>query len=217
MMTISTRKYFEKAGDAEQRGASDPLALQRYADDICKYLGQCQGKKVLDIGCGDGKTMQLVAQETGAQVIGVDFAYPLLARCGGDRVCADAVHLPFKDKTFDIVYSFSFLQYFSLKSYKSLMAALSRVLKIGGKIYHLSVPDRRHFWKHDRFPRCFISRRPWRSPLRFLRFDYQLSIDGSYWWNRKRILVGLPRALRAECFQSDECWYRMNVVYEKMG
>ncbi len=217
-MNSLTRSYFEKAGDKEQRGATDPAALERYADDICRYLGECRGKDVLDIGCGDGKTTRVVAKRTGARIIGCDFAFPLLANFNDwARVCAHAVRLPFKDNSFDIVYSFSFLQYFSFRSYVDLMAELSRILRDGGKIYHLSVHDRRHFWKHDRFPRCFVSKRPWRSPLRFLRFDYQLSIDGSRWWNRKRVVSGAPPTLQVECFQSQECWYRMDVAYEKTG
>jgi len=216
-MKISVRQYFEGAGDAEQRGASDSVALHRYADEIIKYLGPCKGKRVLDLGCGDGKTTRLVSGKTGAWIVGCDFAYPLLFQWGrGDIVCGNALRLPFKDSSFDVVYSFSFLQYFSLKSYNSLMTELARVVKEGGKIYHLSVPDRRHFWKHDRFPYCFVSKRPWRSPIRFLRFDYQLSIDGSYWWNRKRVQKNLPQTLQVKCFQSDECWYRMDIVYEKI-
>gem|GEM_PF-2619851 len=149
-MSNSVRAYFERATDYQLRGGSDEIWLKRYADDICRYLGSCEGKMILDLGCGNGKTTQKVIEQSKASIVGCDFSYPLLRSWGG--VCADALELPFRDSTFDIVYTFSFLQYFDRKSYKILMLELARVLKVGGRIYHLSVPDRRHFWKWARFP-----------------------------------------------------------------
>lgn len=82
-MTDGIREYFERADDSKLRGGSDPAWLKHYADDICKYLGECKGKKVLDLGCGNGKTTQVVAEQTGAAIIGCDFSFPLLIDWGG--------------------------------------------------------------------------------------------------------------------------------------
>jgi predicted SAM-dependent methyltransferase len=74
----------------------------------------------LDIGCGDNKRMGF---------IGVD-------------VIADARKLPFRDCSFDHVYSSHLIEHFSHQEVKRVLAEWVRVLKKGG-ILEIRCPDLR--------------------------------------------------------------------------
>ncbi len=103
------------------------------------------GRKILDLGCGDIKLSKAGEDFPNysfeGEVIGLDFMETKIA----DVICdLNKGKLPFKDKTFDIVYT-----HHSLEHVKNLLALISevfRVLKKGGRFLirtpHLSsAPD----------------------------------------------------------------------------
>ncbi len=97
--------------------------------------------RVLDLCCGTGDLALAFRREapTGAEIVGSDFVPEMLARARakaaalGARVTfveADALALPFGDKTFDLVScSFGFR---NLANYERGMREILRVLKPGG-------------------------------------------------------------------------------------
>ena len=84
---------------------------------------------VLDAGCGTG----LVTKEL-SNVIGVDVSIELLKQCDSNLrvVCADVEYLPFKDKTFDTIVSFTVLQ--NVDGIVKAVSEFRRVLKEDGHI-----------------------------------------------------------------------------------
>jgi len=40
---------------AQLRGGSDDAWLELYAEEIYRYLGRCDGKMALELGCGNRK------------------------------------------------------------------------------------------------------------------------------------------------------------------
>lgn len=80
-----------RAGMWDDRAALEPLDLQ--------------GRdRILDVGCGTGELTRVLAEESGACVVGVDADRELLAHAaGGERVQGDATRLPFSDSGFDLV------------------------------------------------------------------------------------------------------------------
>src|SRR4051794_16884225 len=81
---------------------------------VADSLGLLSGQPALDVGTGTGKLALEIAHRTGARLVGVDFAEPML-RAGrpsivadsvGHRVnlaAADAMRLPFADGFFAAV------------------------------------------------------------------------------------------------------------------
>ena len=95
------------------------------------------GCRVLDVGCGRGGTVALIAERFDADVTGVDLSPEAVAFCRRthrrDRVrfeVGDAEHLPAGDRTFDVVVNVE-----SSHTYPNLRAfyvEVARVLRAGG-------------------------------------------------------------------------------------
>jgi SAM-dependent methyltransferase len=61
-------------------------------------------KRILDVGCGSGEFTRVLREESDATVVGVDADPSLLSSVDADgRALGDAVRLPFRDGTFDLV------------------------------------------------------------------------------------------------------------------
>ncbi|MHB2017622.1 MAG: class I SAM-dependent methyltransferase [Candidatus Xenobia bacterium] len=101
------------------------------------------GESVLDVGSGLGGAARVLATLAGAQVVGLDVtpaycdaANELARRCGlQDRLryqLGDALHLPFPDGSFEVVWS----QHVSMNiaDRRQLYAEMYRVLKPGGRV-----------------------------------------------------------------------------------
>ena len=103
-----------------------------------ELIGATQlGKRhVLDVGCGRGGTVALLAETFGAAACGVDLSPEAIAFCRkthghtANFEVGDAEHLPFEDRTFDVVTNIE-----SSHTYPNLRAffgEVSRVLAPGG-------------------------------------------------------------------------------------
>src|SRR4030042_1737535 len=114
-------------------------SLQDYMPDAFKF-GDFSGKLVLEVGCGAGIDSAEFARN-GASVISTD-----LTRTGAELtrdilresslpamvMQSDAKALPFKDNTFDCVYSFGVLHHFP--EIEAALAGIPRGLKPGGRV-----------------------------------------------------------------------------------
>lgn len=124
-------------------------AQQARYDWILKSVGDSNGKRILDLGCGDGALSYLMAKK-GAQVVGVDNEplgielaqknleeVHMSARC--NFVVASAYELPFPDKSFDFVVSCEVIEH--VQHPEKMVAEAWRVLKPGGT-FVLTTPYR---------------------------------------------------------------------------
>ncbi len=128
------------------KSANAWLDFVRTGKDHCRYymnnpamfriLGNIRGKKVLDLGCGEGFNARMMARR-GAKVTGIDFAEKMLAlakdsekkdKLGIKYYNCNATKLSiFKNRTFDIVSSFMTIQ--DIANYRQALKEVSRVLK----------------------------------------------------------------------------------------
>lgn len=88
---------------------------------------------VLDVGCGQGLFLQRISEDSLLRV-GVDASLKMLEEAKevtgsvADFLCADADHLPFRERVFDSVFSFTLLQNMPDPSF-----TLCEMLRIAGR------------------------------------------------------------------------------------
>ena len=91
--------------------------------------------RVLDVGTGTGKLARTIAEHRpDANVVGVDFTFPMLRRAapGQHLACADATRLPFAHQQFDAVVSGFLVR--NLADVRAGIAEQVRVLGPGGRL-----------------------------------------------------------------------------------
>jgi acyl transferase domain-containing protein/SAM-dependent methyltransferase/acyl carrier protein len=113
----SVRLAFELVGDAELQNA-----------------------RVLDVGCGRGGTVALMAETFGSDAVGVDLAPEAVAFCrkthqnGGRFEVGDAEHLPFGDAAFQVVTNIESSH--TYPNLRAFYAEVHRVLEPGGRFLY---------------------------------------------------------------------------------
>ena len=118
----------------------DPLAYERngafvheLAGGVLDWLNPQMGEFILDLGCGDGHLTRRIA-ESGAHVLGADASAEMVAAArerGVETEQANAEALPFRDATFDAVFSNAVLHW--VRGQDAMMRQVHRVLKPGGR------------------------------------------------------------------------------------
>jgi ubiquinone/menaquinone biosynthesis C-methylase UbiE len=112
-----------------------------YLRSMFSHVPSLAGQRVLEVGCSDGLTCDIVAREKPASIVGVDMLdttgllYPN-PRCTFRKL--DATHLPFDDRTFDLVYSIATFEHVS--DPLAAFHEMKRVLKPGGFGYVQTAP-----------------------------------------------------------------------------
>ncbi len=102
---------------------------------ILEYLGDVNGKRVLDLGCGKGRFARVLAEHnSGASIVGLDLAEAMLrhvpsaiAACAGSMTA-----LPFATGAFDCTYATESLEH--AVQIDVAIAELCRVVRPGGRI-----------------------------------------------------------------------------------
>ncbi|MBE0481046.1 MAG: class I SAM-dependent methyltransferase [Dehalococcoidia bacterium] len=143
------RVDIEFTGERLVPGKTNPDVHKEHIDRYMFAAGMAAGKTVLDVACGTGYGAGLMA-EGGAAVTGVDMSLEAVRYARdwfGDNgcvtfVCADAVHLPFPDRSFQVVISFETLEH--IRAYRQFLAECRRVLADEGVLV-CSTPNRRVF------------------------------------------------------------------------
>ena len=88
---------------------------------------------ILDLGCADGHMTGIFAQ-TASRAVGIDVSFDFVRRAAdaqpeGSFACAEAERLPFRDRSFDVVYVGSVFQY---TEREAALRDCARVLRSGG-------------------------------------------------------------------------------------
>ena len=81
---------------------------------------------ILDVGCGNGfVTRQLPAR----RVVGLDFSAEALAHFEGEAVLGSCDHLPFSDRSFDLVACMEVIEHLEPEAFMRTVKELARVAK----------------------------------------------------------------------------------------
>jgi ubiquinone/menaquinone biosynthesis C-methylase UbiE len=97
------------------------------------------GSKVLELGCGSGKTLSAM-QERHWKIVALDFSQEALrlSRSGNpyiELVLADVSCLPFHDRSFDAIFAFHITGHLLQDKRELLAAELTRVMRSNGKFF----------------------------------------------------------------------------------
>lgn len=98
-----------------------------------------EGAAVLELGCGDGKTLS-VAGGRGWKLVGLDLSIPALqlarpACPGAALVAGDASSLPFQNSAFDALFAFHVAGHMLKADRRCLGEEAARVLRPGGLLF----------------------------------------------------------------------------------
>ena len=93
------------------------------------------GSRILEVGCGNGKTMSAL-MDAGYFVIGIDFSAEAVKACKGlmkdaDVMCASVTDMPFGDASFDGAVMFHVLENIDVPDVAKAVSELRRVLRPG--------------------------------------------------------------------------------------
>jgi SAM-dependent methyltransferase len=100
------------------------------------------GMRVLELGCGNGKT-SLSLLERGCDLVGIDLSASAVSLCrspasrcpGGQFALADARSLPFTDASFDAVAAFHVIGHLTAEGRARCAQEAARVIGAGGILY----------------------------------------------------------------------------------
>jgi SAM-dependent methyltransferase len=122
----------------------------KYPDLLARYLviryGLSKGKKILDLGCGRGEFLRGFIR-CGLNGYGVDRSSTAQSICPEAEILKSDLEkepLPYKDNSFDVVFSKSVLEHFYYP--EKLVQQMQRVLKPGGMAITM-VPDWQSVYK----------------------------------------------------------------------
>lgn len=155
-----------------------------FVAEFTKAVGDPHGKKVLDIGFGNGIMLSAFAR-AGALVYGVetedtlrDIAEKRFKEIGSDAtlVVYDGKRFPFPDNAFEYAYSTSVLEHMSCP--QEVLSEISRTLVPGGKFY-LSFPNK-YAPKESHTGLWFISWLPRQLAQHILRWTHSSPLED---WN----------------------------------
>ena len=112
-------------------------------EETAHHLSLCSSDSVLDIGCGNGYVLGMLAVRSDCNYTGIDISESILKSAAkrnrkfiknGNMIFkyGDAAKLPFSDSVFDKVYTTINTVYF-WKELNDIMTEIRRVLKPGGR------------------------------------------------------------------------------------
>lgn len=134
--TQTYRDYYENAGDHD-------FHIPRYRWTVDTFIPGVTGKRILEIGCGDGGCLQLLRNMN--DVAGIDASESGVKECWNRQVPAALVDvstqcLPFEPNTFDIAICLETFEH--LTNPQHAIDEIGRVLKAQGRLI-CSVPNPR--------------------------------------------------------------------------
>jgi len=129
------RDYFNRAAADEEHYPStiDPRIF--HVKLVLEYLGDLDGKRVADVGCGKGRFARIVAERNpGARVYAIDLAEAMLAHvpAGVHRCAASMTALPLATASCDGAYATESLEH--AVDIGGAVGELCRIVKPGGRI-----------------------------------------------------------------------------------
>src|SRR3989344_5675814 len=138
MLSMNQKEYWKTEWNKREAGSENNFARRIFS------LIKSNHKKLLDLGCGDGRDSIYFAKK-GLNVTSVDFSESGIKKLNEkikrlgikniNAVRADIKKINFKDNSFDIIYAHLSLHYFDDKTTGKIFNNLYNILNFGGLIF----------------------------------------------------------------------------------
>lgn len=123
--------------DQARDSLADIVRLNRYFGGhsvlrriLPEVIGSQETFTVLDVGAASGDMGDCIRSlYPGATVTSLDYLAFHMAKAAPPKVCADAFHLPFRDRSFDIVFCSLFLHHFTNEEIVNLLRGFQNVAR----------------------------------------------------------------------------------------
>lgn len=136
--------YWKKQSDA-RHALNQSSFHEQIASEIAFHLGDISGKKILELGCGDGALIEYLPIKA-EQYTGVDFSKNLLEIFKQKKPqykthTSGAIEfLESCTEKYDLIFSFGVLQYFDKKALEYLFNLQKKALNKDGSAFHFGIP-----------------------------------------------------------------------------
>jgi len=145
----NTQQIF--TGDSGDKTFSDAFSYYKMFKNLYqKHRGDLKSAKVLDFGCGWGRFIRFFIKDVHhTNLWGCDPVTDMIKLCKEQNKWArfeltdSTPPLPFKDNSFDLIYSFSVFSHLSEDFHLHILNEISRILKPGG--IYITTTRNRHF------------------------------------------------------------------------
>ena len=107
-MQEKTKSYFDKEAK-EYDSSSDGKFVKCMYSEIVSRVMELQGRKILDLGCGNGNVIRMLQENREAEYSGVDISEAMIREAqkrvgkGVELKAADAAALPYSNDIFEII------------------------------------------------------------------------------------------------------------------
>ena len=115
------RETFDAIADAFDETRREPW------EDVAEFVEGREGESALDLGCGNGRHLELL-REHFDDAVGLDFSLSMLELCDGAVVRGDLTRLPFRDSCADCVLCVAAVHH--LPSRDERLAALGEIGRV---------------------------------------------------------------------------------------
>ena len=197
--------------------------LSHYTSRLTEFFLVNKVTRVLDFGCGDGKVLQAFAKKyPHVSFVGVDLSEKNISlardKYSSSNISYHRVSGGVEDishlGSFDLIFSFSVVQYFDVPSMKILSHQLKGLLNPQGVLVHMSIPDSKHYFRSRVSDSAsFISF--FKSSLRlFLTLFQRDKIFGKngFWWSRNSLTTMHQEIFKTVRCLSSDSWYRFDLI-----
>ena len=133
-ITVPTRQGYDRWSEVYDTDGNPLVALEE--PEVIRMTGEVRGLAIADVGTGTGRHALRFAS-AGARVVGLDFSLGMMERArakpNAERVgfiCADCLHLPLPDASFDRVISGLVAEH--VPALEPYLTELGRICRRGG-------------------------------------------------------------------------------------
>ncbi|MBC3887950.1 methyltransferase domain-containing protein [Acetobacterium paludosum] len=128
---------FDRRASKYDEGFEGKLS-QKFYDELLEQVGVESGFDVLDVGCGTGTVLKRISEKANIGGYGIDVEVNMIAQAKKkcpemDIQLAGCEHIPFDDKSFDVLTTCMAYHHFEDKKKFAMEAA--RTLKANGCLY----------------------------------------------------------------------------------